>query len=68
MCLIPFLCKKFLNSMLIKVGPLSDTTFFGIPNCAKNIIQALNIADAEMEDMGCTSIHLECESIKMKNI
>ena len=37
MCLIPFLCKNCLNSMLVKVGTLSDATFSGIPNCAKII-------------------------------
>ena len=68
MCLTPFLCKNCLNSMLVKVGPLSDTTFSGIPNCAKILRKHCIVADAVMEDIGCTSIHLECESIKMKNI
>ena len=63
MCLEPFLCRNCLNSILIliKVGPLSDTTYSGIPNCEKILCKYRLVADAVMEDIGCTSIHLEYE-------
>ena len=50
MCLTPFLCKNNLNSMLVKVGPLSDTTFSGIPNCAKILCKHWIVADTVIRD------------------
>ena len=67
-CWTSFWHKKFLNSQLIKVGPLSDTTLFGRPNCAMIVHGCWMVARALIVGIGWTSNHLECASITNKNI
>ena len=63
-----FRCKKFLNSQLIKVGPLSDTTLSSKPNWTKIALRCWMIACVVIVGIGWTSNHLECASIITRNI
>ena len=67
-CSTPFWRKKFLNSQLIKVGPLSDTTLSGKPNWAKIVLRRWMAVCAIIVGIGWSSNHLECASITTKNI
>ena len=67
-CVIPFFDKKFLNSALAKLGPLSVTMVFGRLNWEKNDLKHSIVADEVEEFITWVSIPLEWESIKTNNI
>ena len=65
---IPLFCMNCQNSSLVKLVPLSVTSCSGSPNVAKVLI-IFSIVTSDVDDfVMCTSIHLECASMRIRNI
>ena len=61
-------CMKCQNSSLEKLGPLSVTSCSGSPNVAE-VFLIFSMVTNDVDDfVMCTSIHLECASMRIKNM
>ena len=68
MCLTPFVSKNYINSLLTKLDPLSDTTISGKP-CEAKVDLILSMVTLEVAEFTqWISIHLEWASVISKNI
>ena len=68
MCLTPFFSKNYINSLLTKLDPLSETTISGKP-CETKVDLILSMVTLEVAEFTqWISIHLECASVISKNI
>ena len=68
MCVMPFLCRNDLNSLLTKLDPLSDTTISGRPCEAKVVLSFSMVALEVAEFTQWISVHFECASVIRRKI
>ena len=61
-------CMNCRKSSLVNLVPLSVTSCSGSPNVA-NVLLIFSMVASNVDDfVRCTSIHLECSSMKIRNM